>query len=262
MNLNFENILVIVTLLAGVIAGIDKLVWSKSRNAASIEKVPFWIEQSKYFFPVLLLVLLIRSFLLEPFRIPTGSLEPTLDIGDFIVVNKFVYGLRLPMFYKKIVDIQEPKRGDIVVFRHPTQSIDYIKRVVGLPGDHISYINKVLYINGHPATQSFQRYTTQEDGNGVEIPVIEKEENLGGVLHKIFLRQDEEPTVEGALKTQSWVVPKGHYFMMGDNRDDSYDSRFWGFVPEVCLKGKAIMVWLSWDNEIHRVRWGRIGQKI
>lgn len=262
MNLNFETILVLITLITGVIMGVDKWVWSKNREASAIKKVPFWIEQSKYFFPILLLVLLIRSFLIEPFRIPTGSLEPTLDIGDFIVVNKFIYGLRLPTIYTKIMPIKEPKRGDIVVFRHPQQSVDYIKRVVGLPGDHISYANKVLYINGHPAPQTFKGYAVDTNAEGVQVPVLEKEENLEGVKHKIFLRKEDE-ILDYSLKNETtWVVPKGHYFMMGDNRDDSYDSRFWGFVPEDHIKGKAMMVWFSWDHEAHSIRWNRFGERI
>lgn len=264
MNLNFEAILVVLTIVTGVIVGLDKWVWSKKRAPDTSEKkAPFLIEQSKYFFPILLLVLLIRSFLLEPFRIPTGSLEPTLDIGDFIVVNKFLYGLRLPMSYLKILPIEEPKRGDIVVFHHPLQSVDYIKRVIGLPGDRISYINKMLYINGRPATQTFLRNTVEENAEGIETPVIEKEENLEGVRHRIFVRNEPDHLLDPSLQNEaSWVVPKGQYFMMGDNRDDSYDSRYWGFVPEDHLKGKAVMIWLSWDNQTNRIRWKRMGMRI
>lgn len=263
MNMDFENFLVIITLITGLIALLDKLVWSKKRQAVSAEKVPFWIAQSKSFFPILLIVLLLRGFLFEPFRIPTGSLEPTLAIGDFIVVNKFVYGLRLPMVYKKIVSIQEPKRGDIVVFRHPTEHVDYIKRVIGLPGDHVSYIDKVLYINGRAMPQVFKGYAIEQDSEGNESPVIEKEENLDGVYHRIFLKKDVSMLDSSLLLPQSsWIVPDGQYFMMGDNRDDSLDSRYWGFVPEDHIKGKAVMVWLSWDNQAHRIRWERVGKKV
>lgn len=262
MNFNFENILVLITLITGTIAGLDRWMWAKNRETSAIKKAPFWIEQSKYFFPILLLVLIIRAFLVEPFRIPTGSLEPTLEIGDFIVVNKFIYGLRLPSVYTKIVPIKEPKRGDIVVFRHPQQQVDYIKRVVGLPGDRVSYINKVLYVNGHPAPQTFKGDGVDINAEGAKVPVIEQEENLDGVKHKIFLRKDDE-ILDYSLKNETtWVVPKGHYFMMGDNRDDSYDSRYWGFVPEDHIKGKAMMVWLSWDHEAHRIRWNRFGERI
>lgn len=262
MNLNFESILLSITVITGFIVGLDKFVLAKSRDASQ-EKAPFWVEQSKYFFPILLLVLLIRSFLFEPFRIPTGSLEPTLEIGDFIAVNKFIYGLRLPVIYEKIIGISEPKRGDVIVFRHPTQNVDYIKRVVGLPGDHISYIDKVLYINGRPATQTFKDYSVERDAEGVETPVIEKEENLDGVRHAIFIRQkDTKLDSSAALNQSSWTVPKGCYFMMGDNRDDSYDSRYWGFVPEANLKGKAMLIWLSWDHQDHCIRWRRMGKRI
>lgn len=265
MIIDFESSLVIATLLTGLIAGLDKFVLSKKQPAISNHKVSAWlIGQSRSFFPILLLVLLLRSFLFEPFRIPTGSLEPTLDIGDFIVVNKFIYGLRWPVVYEKIIPVKEPKRGDIVVFRHPTESVDYIKRVVGLPGDHISYIDKVLSINGRVMPQEFKGYSVEKDSEGNETPVIEKEENLDGVRHRIFLKKEDGSTLDSSLlPTQSsWVVPQGEYFMMGDNRDDSLDSRYWGFVPENHLKGKAVMIWLSWDHNIDRVRWERIGKRV
>ena len=265
MTIDFEISLVIATVLTGLIAGLDKFVLSKKQQLAiSHQKIPAWfIRQSTSFFPILLIVLLLRSFLFEPFRIPTGSLEPTLDIGDFIVVNKFIYGLRWPVVYEKIISIKEPKRGDIVVFRHPTESVDYIKRVVGLPGDHISYIDKVLSVNGRAMPQVFKGYSVEKDSEGNETPVIEKEENLGGVRHRIFLRKEEGSLDPSLLPTQSsWVVPKGEYFMMGDNRDDSFDSRYWGFVPENHLKGKAVMIWLSWDHQLDRVRWWRIGKRV
>ncbi len=264
MSVDFESLLVMATLLTGVVALLNKLIWSKKPAAIENKKILVWfIEQSKSFFPILLIVLLLRSFLFEPFRIPTGSLEPTLDIGDFIVVNKFIYGLRLPVISGKIINIKEPKRGDVVVFRHPTEPMDYIKRVIGLPGDHISYINKVLYVNGHEMTQTFEDYSVEKDSDGNEMPVIEKEEDLAGVRHKIFLRKDPSTLDASLLPAQSsWVVPEGNYFMMGDNRDDSFDSRYWGFVPERYLKGQAILVWFSWDNQAHRVRWGRIGKRV
>jgi signal peptidase I len=263
MIMNFENLLVIATLITGFIVVLDKYFWSKKRGSVEGQEASFWIAQSKSFFPILLIVLLIRSFLVEPFRIPTGSLEPTLQIGDFILVNKFIYGLRLPMLHKTILPIEKPKRGDVVVFRHPTQFVDYIKRVVGLPGDRVRYVDKVFYVNGVPASQIFEGYAIDKDSEGNEVSVIEKEENLLGVGHKIFLRQGDQMLDPSLLvASNEWVVPKDMYFMVGDNRDDSYDSRYWGFVPEENLKGKAVRIWLSWDNSKHRIRWERMGKRI
>lgn len=265
MIMNFENLLVIITLVMGTIILLDKFIWAKARKTAgdTAKEPSFWVAQSKSFFPVLLIVLLIRSFFVEPFRIPTGSLEPTLKIGDFILVNKFIYGLRLPMAHTLILPFEKPKRGDIVVFRHPTQLVDYIKRVVGLPGDHIRYVDKTFYINGVAAPQVFEGYSVEKDSMENEIPVVEKEENLLGVTHRIFIRQTDQMLDPALLAASNeWVVPKGMYFMVGDNRDDSYDSRYWGFVPEGNLKGKAVRVWLSWDHDRDRVRWGRIGKHV
>ena len=263
MIMNFENLLVIATFITGFIVVLDKCLWSKKRHLAKGEEASFWIVQSKSFFPILLIVLLLRSFLAEPFRIPTGSLEPTLQIGDFILVNKFIYGLRLPVLHKTIFPIENPKRGDIVVFRHPTQGVDYIKRVVGLPGDHIRYVDKILYVNGTAESQIFEGYAVDKDSMNNEISVIEKEESLEGVSHKIFLRQGDQVLDPSLLEASNeWVVPKGMYFMMGDNRDDSYDSRYWGFVPAENLKGKAVRIWLSWDSSKHQIRWERMGKRI
>ena len=195
-----------------------------------------------------------RSFLIEPFRIPSGSLEPTLLVGDFVAVNKFAYGFRLPVLEKKVVSIADPKTGDIAVFRWPPDpSYDYIKRVIGVPGDKISYHNKVLTINGQEAKQTFVGYALDEYS---EKSVSQYTENLQGVVHDIFVRTDA-PSVDFDL-----VVPEGNYFMMGDNRDDSADSRFFGFVPDANLRGKAFLVWLSWNGKIDRLRWSKMGRFI
>ncbi len=211
------------------------------------------VEYAKSFFPVLLIVLLLRSFLVEPFRIPTGSLEPTLLIGDFILVNKYDYGLRLPVFGTEIAHVSSPKRGDIMVFRYPNDpSVNFIKRVIGLPGDHISYTNKVLSINGKTADQ-VAIPSNDPQARGREL----KEENLFGVKHKIYLRDDVPDD-----NFYDVVVPAGHYFVMGDNRDESNDSRGWGYVPDANLVGKALFIWMSVNSEQWSIRWDRIGKAI
>jgi len=214
-------------------------------------KEPAVVEYAKSFFPVLLIVFLLRGFVVEPFRIPSGSMLPTLYIGDFILVNKFTYGIRLPVLNKKIISIGEPKRGDVVVFRYPRDpSLDYIKRVVGLPGDHIAYYNKVLYVNGKPVSRKF---IGPYLGPG-EPHADEYREDLLNVKHLILLKPGRPNSLEG-----EYIVPEKMYFAMGDNRDDSADSRVWGPVPEQNLVGKAFMIWMHWSDSI---RWKRIGNMI
>ncbi len=206
------------------------------------------------FFPVFCIVLLLRSFLIEPFRIPSGSLEPTLQVGDFVAVNKFIYGLRLPVTDTLIIPIKKPKNGDIAVFRWPPNpSYDYIKRVIGVPLDKISYHNKVLTINGKAMPQQFIEYTTDESSDQA---VMKYKENLNGVVHDIYIRPNT-PAVDFDIE-----VPAGHYFMMGDNRDDSADSRFWGFVDENYLRGQALLVWMSWNWKKDTIRWSKLGTVI
>lgn len=250
--MNFALILVILSLVSGLVYLLDVLFWAKKR---SVDKKPGYIvEYSRSFFPVFLVVLLLRSFLIEPFRIPSGSLEPTLLVGDFVAVNKFAYGLRLPVVEKKIIPIANPKTGDIAVFRWPPEpSFDYIKRVIGVPGDKIGYHNKILTINGKEAKQTFVEYTMDESSGR---PVAKYQENLNGVIHDIFVRADI-PAYDFDI-----VVPQGNYFMMGDNRDDSADSRFWGFVPDSYLRGKAFLVWMSWNGNTDNLRWSKIGRLI
>jgi len=227
----------------------------KSRGEIFDEsKEPILVEYARSFFPVVLIVLLLRSFLAEPFRIPSGSMMPTLLVGDFLLVNKFTYGIRLPVINKKIIEMNEPKRGDIVVFRFPKDpSVDYIKRVIGLPGDRISYQNKLLHINGKPAAQiSLGRY--QGLGQGEDMTGAEHlEENLMGVEHSILIRHGAN-SAEG-----TYIVPPGSYFMMGDNRDNSNDGRYWGMVPEANLVGKAFFIWMNWDLDNKGVAFDRIG---
>jgi len=257
MNIDFALILVLLVVGTGLLGLIDMIFLAPSRKADPTIKQPLIFEYARSFFPVLLLVLLIRSFIFEPFRIPSGSLKPTLLVGDFIVVTKYDYGLRWPITNKLFYPVDKPKRGQIVVFRYPSNpSMDYIKRVIGLPGDTIEYHNKQLSINGKLAEQKIIGYTVDTDDRGNTWQVEKREENLDGVKHAIIVR----PTVKG--KDFKVTVPKGHYFVMGDNRDDSNDSRYWGFLPDKNLIGHARVVWLSWDSLRDRVRWSRFGTVI
>jgi len=230
------------TIVTGVIWG-GYLLFLKSKGLIFDEKnEPVVVEYARSFFPIVLIVLLLRSFIAEPFRIPSGSMMPTLLVGDFILVNKFTYGIRLPVINKKVIELNEPKRGDIVVFRFPKDpSVDYIKRVIGLPGDKVVYSNKQLTINNVPVKEvSLGRY--QGLGQGEDMTGAEELlEDLTGVEHDILVRNGS-PSVEFA-----YVIPEGHYFVMGDNRDNSNDSRYWGPVPEANLVGKAFFIWMSWD---------------
>ncbi|MBA2648518.1 MAG: signal peptidase I [Legionella sp.] len=250
--MNFALILVILTAVSGVITLLDMVFWSKKRSTS--QKPNRLIEYSRSFFPVFLLVLMLRSFLIEPFRIPSGSLEPTLLVGDFVAVNKFSYGFRLPVWEKKFLSVADPKTGEVAVFRWPPNtSMDFIKRVIGVPGDKVGYHNKKLTINGQEAKQTFVKYTIDESSGNA---VAQYTENLNGKIHDIFVRTNV-PAFDFDIE-----VPKGHYFMMGDNRDDSADSRFWGFVPEENFRGKALLVWMSWNGKTDSVRWSKIGNLI
>jgi signal peptidase I len=262
MNFNFELILFYATLITGLISLYDMLFLAPRRKRKQAQtgevKLPIIIDYARSFFPVLLVVFLLRSFLYEPFRIPSGSLEPTLLTGDFILVNKYDYGVRLPVVHKKIMGKGAPKRGDIMVFRWPANpSVDFIKRVIGLPGDRISYINKELVVNGQKIPQEFLQNNQAQDNNGGEWQATEKQEDLLGVKHHIYI----DPA-KSNRDYRDIVVPSGMYFVMGDNRDDSADSRFWGFVPEKNIVGKAILVWMSWNSNKTGVRWSRIGKSI
>jgi signal peptidase I len=274
MNFDFPALLVGATLFTGLAWAFDAAFLAPRRRqkaaslvqggatqdsdkVATILKEPTWIEYCKSFFPVILAVLLLRSFLVEPFRIPSGSMMPTLLVGDFILVNKFAYGIRLPVLNTKIIDIDEPVRGDVVVFRYPKDpSVDYIKRVVGLPGDTVRYANKVVYVNGKPAGQ-VPAGVYLGKGSGVSMSGASKRrEQLGDLQHDILV-MPRTPGVEG-----QYVVGEGEYFVMGDNRDNSNDSRYWGTVPEGNLVGKAFRIWMNWDSANGGVDWDRIGMKI
>ena len=256
----FEIALVALTFVTGLVWLLDKLFLAKYR--ASRETLlddgsePWYVDYSKAFFPVLLVVLILRSFVAEPFRIPSNSMMPTLLTGDFILVNKFTYGLRLPITNKKVVSIGEPKRGDVVVFRpphHPDQ--DWIKRIVGLPGDTVAYRNNTVFLNGKPL--DYQPIGIYEGkGNGREMTGAEElEENLDGHRHRVLERIALPFPDQG---DGEWEVPTGHYFVMGDNRDNSEDSRFWQthFLPEENLRGRAFLIWMNIDGGIDTSRIG------
>lgn len=256
MNFNFELIIFYAVVVTGLIALFD-IIFLASRRKITSKKMPLIIEYARSFFPILLLVFTVRSFAYEAFRIPSGSLKPTLLIGDMILVNKYAYGIRLPVIHTKLLSLNNPQRGDIVVFREPpTETRDLIKRVIGIPGDHISYKNKTLYINGVEASQTFVKYTQDQEEDFDPWLVAQKEENLLGIHHGIYqtpARDNDDFDV---------VVPEGHYFMMGDNRDDSADSRVWGFMPDKNIIGKATRVILSYDSLKHPLRLNRTCEKI
>lgn len=257
MNFNFELMLFCAVLLSGVIALFDTIFLAPKRKKSQSKELPLIIDYARSFLPVLLLVFSVRSFAFEAYRIPSGSLKPTLLVGDLILVNKFDYGIRLPIIHKKIFSINDPKRGDIVVFREPpTESRNLIKRVIGIPGDRVSYRDKVLYINGKEISQNFVKYNTDQDKKLKPWWVVQKKENLFGVEHGIYQipsKQNDDFDV---------VVPQGNYFMMGDNRDDSADSRYWGFLPEENIIGRATHILMSYDSFKHPIRWERTGEKI
>lgn len=207
------------------------------------ESVP--VEYAKSFFPILFAVLILRSFLFEPFQIPTGSMIPTLNVGDFIVVNKFAYGLRLPVTGTRIVEIGEPKRGDVMVFIPPHDPNYFIKRVIGMPGDHVRYVDKTVFINGEPLVQ-------QELGVIPEQGVLHSSETTGGVTHDIYTSASQRfNRAYDWLPEEGATIPEGHYFMMGDNRDNSSDSRYWGPVSEDSIVGKAVAVWMHKEAGLH-----------
>ena len=254
MDYDFSFFLVVATLVTGVVWGGYSAYLKWQQRAYDLSREPLLVEYARSFFPVVLIVLLLRSFLAEPFRIPSGSMMPTLLIGDFILVNKFAYGVRLPVLNSKIIEVSAPKRGDIVVFRYPKQpTVDYIKRVIGLPGDRIGYFDKKIYVNGQLAAQTpLNVYQGVGQGSNMTGAVL-LQEDLQSVKHDILIMRGA-PTVEDVF-----VVPEGQYFVMGDNRDNSNDSRYWGFVPEANLVGKAFLIWMNWDLDNNGIAFSRIG---
>ena len=268
MSLNFPLLLVIAVFVCGLLALLDLLFLAPRRRAAiasyqgtvsqpdqvvveKLNKEPMLVEYGKSFFPVLFIVLVLRSFLVEPFQIPSGSMKPTLEVGDFILVNKFSYGIRLPVIDKKVIEVGDPQRGDVMVFRYPSDpNVNYIKRVVGLPGDQIRYTaDKKLFVNGESIAEQL---VGSEPGTLGSAELYK--EKLGVAEHMIR----KEMSRYRMPPDQQWVVPAGHYFMMGDNRDNSNDSRYWddpnipkellGMVPDKNIVGKAFAIWMSWPE--------------
>ncbi|MCP4469435.1 MAG: signal peptidase I [Gammaproteobacteria bacterium] len=254
MHFDFEFLLVIASAVTGLVWLADALLFARRRQE-SISKVkePLLVEYARAFFPVLLAVLILRAFLVEPFRIPSGSMMPSLLVGDFILVNKFSYGLRLPVTYHRITEGDRPQRGDVIVFRYPKdESQDYIKRVIGLPGDHVSYYNRRLSINGKPLNievdavyQGLGDVNLMQNASGCDRAGARCQvyiESTGDVDYTVMTNPGTAYGINGEV-----VVPEGHYFVMGDNRDNSNDSRIWGYVPEENLVGKACWIWMHWD---------------
>lgn len=263
--MKFEEILVLAVFITGFFGLLDILIFKKLRvrkaaanNDEKYLKESVLIEYSKSFFPVLLLVLILRSFLAEPFRIPSSSMKPTLLEGDFIVVNKFDYGIKIPIIGKQIIPIGKPKRGDIIVFRH-TKDMDLIKRIVGLPGDRIVYKDKSVFINGKEVIQEYEGRDYDVDITGNIFPVVKKNEVFDTNSHGIFQRLGPD---RYKYEFNDVTVPEGHYFVMGDNRDNSVDSRFWGFVADEQIIGRTFATIMSWDHVNKDVRWERIGKSV
>jgi signal peptidase I len=249
LSINLALILTVLTLFTGVVVAINRFVWSKQGGEGVSAGRRTLVEYSQSFFPVLLLVLVIRSFVFEPFRIPSGSMMPTLLQGDFIFVKKYAYGLRLPVTETKVIETGEPERGDVVVFRLPSDpGVNYIKRVVGLPGDEIVYARHRLTINGEEVAIEQAAEASPAQPRYVE--------QLGDRRHDILIVNPAYSVKDGR-----YTVPEGHYFVMGDNRDNSRDSRFIGSIPETHLVGEAVRIWMHVDG-LSWPRWDRVGNKI
>jgi signal peptidase I len=263
--MNFALVVFLLCVVTGVLWFADRLVWRKQRGVNA--RQPLWLEYTAGFFPVIFLVFVLRSFIAEPFSIPSGSMIPTLRVGDLILVNKFSYGVRLPIIHTKVINSGAPERGDVAVFRYPQdESIDYIKRVVGVPGDIVRYENKRLFINDQPVpVRALEPYL---DGGRIS---LQFEEKIGNKTFRT-LNDDDRFTMGGlsdmGLGPQGCqvsngglrcVVPPGHYFMMGDNRDNSSDGRVWGFVPERNLVGRAFFIWFN-AGEVMSGQFGRLGR--
>ena len=274
--MNFALILFLLTVATGAVWALDRFVLAKARGADT--PAPAWIEYPVSFFPVLLAVFLLRSFVAEPFKIPSSSMRPTLEVGDFILVNKFAYGLRLPIVERKIVPIGDPKRGDVVVFRYPVNpSQDFIKRVVGLPGDTVAYKDKVLSVNGKALPRRADGTYSWLEGLRFETAERYVEQaDAGGEPHDYTIAASAQAPAVYPQNVRTFPgrdrcdynpegftcrVPDGHYFVMGDNRDFSDDSRYWGFVPDDHVRGRAFFIWFNWDD-ISGLAFKRVGSGI
>jgi signal peptidase I len=271
--MNFALILFVLTVVTGVVALADRWYFVKRRAPGAPE--PWWIEYPKSFFPVLLVVFLLRSFVAEPFKIPSSSMRPTLEVGDFILVNKFAYGIRLPIIEKKIIPTSDPQRGDVIVFRYPVNpSQDFIKRVIGLPGDQVEYMDKHLTINGIPLPQTPDGTYGYLEGMTAYVTTEKRIEHSGDRAYTIAISPAAQPVYPSNVQSFpgkencvyndrgfSCKVPPGQYLMMGDNRDNSDDSRYWGFVPDDHIRGRAFFIWFNWDD-ISSLAFKRIGSGI
>jgi signal peptidase I len=254
--MNFALILFLLLVATGVLWFFDRFHARKRRQPGAPS--PWWVEYGASFFPVIVIVFGLRSFIVEPFKIPSGSMIPTLLVGDFILVNKWTYGIRLPVINKKIVSINDPQRGDVMVFRYPADpSLDYIKRVVGLPGDRVEYLDKRLRINGEVVEMTSTGTYLHPDRMYYSPQFSEK---LGEVEHSVLIEREAPsfvpqvmnfPNRQNCTYTSAGVsctVPEGHYFVLGDNRDASSDSRVWGFVPEQNIVGRAFFIWFNFSD--------------
>jgi signal peptidase I len=256
--MDFAAVLLIAAVATGVIWLVDAKALAPTRAEGVSE--PIVVDMARAFFPVIVVVFLIRSFWVEPFKIPSGSMKPTLLVGDFILVNKYTYGIRIPVLNRKVVEMGQVKRGDVVVFRYPLDtSVDYIKRVVGIPGDKVTYKGKVLTINGQQVPVQASGYYTDAELNYLRLPIFA--EKLGENAHAMMILPSE-PVLNLSQVRQfphrdnceynddgfTCTVPPGQYFMMGDNRDQSADSRYWGFVPDDHIKGRAFLVWMNFGD--------------
>ena len=274
--MNFALILFLLTLVTGVLWFVDRFHFRKRRAPDAPE--PAWVEYAASFFPVLLVVFLLRSFVAEPFKIPSSSMRPTLEVGDFILVNKFTYGLRLPIVEQKVVPLSDPQRGDVVVFRYPVNpSQDFIKRVVGVGGDVVKYEDKKLTVNGQPLPQvkdgtysylenlrfeTLERFDeTAHPAAGDKTYTIGQNPQAAPVYPQNVRPFPNRDNCDYNDRGFTCRVPAGHYFMMGDNRDNSDDSRYWGFVPDDHIRGKAFFIWFNWDD-ISSLAFKRVGSGI
>lgn len=255
---DFAAVLLLSAVITGIIWLIDAKIFRKRRMADAPE--PVVVDMARAFFPVIVVVFMIRSFWVEPFKIPSGSMKPTLLVGDFILVNKYTYGIRLPVVNKKLVDVNPVARGDVVVFRYPADpNVDYIKRVVGTPGDKVEYRGKRLAINGQMVPMQPGGFYTDAELNYLRLPTFT--EKLGEKSHQMMIVPATPPVDLAQVKQFAHrgnceynddgftcTVPAGHYLMMGDNRDQSSDSRYWGFVPDDHIKGRAFLVWMNFGD--------------
>jgi signal peptidase I len=273
MNFDFASVLLALIAITGAVWLADALIFSRMRRTRALQtsastragqrarapepayRRPAAVEYARSFLPILVLILGVRTCLAEPFKIPSGSMMPTLLVGDYILVNKFSYGVRLPVLNTKVIDVGAPERGDLVVFRPPwAPGEHWIKRVIGLPGDEITYRNKTLYINGEEmAATDAVPYLGPSEPNRNTANAEVKTEQLGSIAHPIMEFPRQHTDHEG-----TWIVPAGHYFMMGDSRDNSIDSRFKGFVPEENLVGKAFLIWMNFDRGVDFSRLGTV----